>query len=421
MDPKKVISIGPPKEIKQGNNVVAVSREYHYADGTVEVWRTAPDADPETTGEKIDSYVDKDQQQKYEKENPAPRASTTPGDSASNSPADRALDAEKQREREWNRDNGGLYETHAERKIREAKETADADAKKKADALANKPTNVPTTTTEPNLVSRNPDGSLKTDPNPNYVPPKPAAGQIVTLENGTKAVFNPDTKTFDPVPVGQSNVNVPPLDPQAHMGMFAQVMSTMMQKIQNDPTMSAADKVKAMDQVAAQIELMHKESAEALTAQGNVRSQDITQRGQDMNDQASRRTWASDLQQNAYKNTAAAAQYMPAGSDPSQGMIGQMLLGAGTAGAFGGLPQPQPQVPQGPAQQQVMSQGMPGFPGITINVGGAPQQPSPMMAGVMNAPQQPQEQTPPFRGPLADPAGLAAGAPSPMMSGVMGQ
>lgn len=306
-----------------------------------------------------------------------------------------------------------------------------------------KPQNVPTNTTEPNIVTRQSDGSLKTEPNPNYkqpaptvvgtnttekyivksdgtqvpnpnyVKPKPSAGTIFTAENGQKVRYDPDTKTYEPITVGQSHINVPPLDPQAHFGMFAQVMSSMLQKIQDDPTMSVADKDKAMEQVKAQIELMHQESAEALTAQGNVRTQDITQRGQDMNDQASRRTWASDLQQNAYKNTAAAAQYMPAGSDPSQGMIGQMLLGAGTAGAFGGLPQPQPQVPQGPAQQQVMGMGLPGMIGqVLMSADQIIQQAQQPGAKAPLAPTTPN--TDQWPDPNQQPT-------SPMMSGVMGQ
>jgi hypothetical protein len=43
-----------------------------------------------------------------------------------------------------------------------------------AAAAARGPANVPTNTTEPFIVTRNPDGTLRQDPNPNYQGPKPA-------------------------------------------------------------------------------------------------------------------------------------------------------------------------------------------------------------------------------------------------------
>lgn len=48
-----------------------------------------------------------------------------------------------------------------------------------------RPQTVPTNTTEPHIVTRNPDGSLTTTPNPNYKPPDPQKPSYITAQDGT--------------------------------------------------------------------------------------------------------------------------------------------------------------------------------------------------------------------------------------------
>lgn len=251
------------------------------------------------------------------------------------------------------------------------------------------PTTIPTNTTERVVLQRNPDGTTSEIPNPNYVPPKPSAKQTVTLENGTKAVFNPDTGKLEPITLGQSSSSpLPQFDPGTHLSIISAAVQSKLNEIMQDTTLSNEEKLKRAEIIVAQGKLLNDETSTVLTNQANIRTQDISQRTADMTQANQRGTWGNDIYTNAYKNAATAAQYQPAGADAGSGMIGQMLLNAGSIGASGGYAN-SPQVPQGQAQQQMMGMGMPGMPAININLGGLTLPQNPSAQNILDAAAQP--------------------------------
>lgn len=115
-------------------------------------------------------------------------ASTQPNQTAE----DEAQAVQDKREKEWNQANGGLYETHAARRTREAKEANDAEAKaarEKAGATAEEARNRPQISyrkvgTKTYKVLTYPDG--KEEVSPSALPPDVTDDQVTTI-NGQPA------------------------------------------------------------------------------------------------------------------------------------------------------------------------------------------------------------------------------------------
>lgn len=375
----------------------------------VETWKT-PDGQVIYAG-----YRDPQNAEAYvpvQQETPKPAGST---DTASNSPADRALDAEHQREREWNRDNGGLYETHAERKTRE---TADAVRA----AAANKPGEVTSIEDDPahpgqkHSVTREVDASgkpgrvIKDDP---YTPPKVAPTPLgtdttknevsgvttsvehVLMPDGTQRDI-PSTATVIAGPKPPTMIDGKPFDikpdpatgrlvatavdivgatpsvtqpeslagwkPDATKDAYGlaerrdQIYALTNPALKGNPNYLTPDQAKEL--LKSDYDLtntMVTQQNNVATAAGNQRSQDITQNGQVITDQGNRRSAANSMFNQVLTTSSAMAKNVPKGSNISGPAFMQLLQlaqdYADRAGGAAGMERPA-NIPQAPAVQK---------------------------------------------------------------------
>ena len=166
-----------------------------------------PDGQPTTpeAARPLKSITDAEQQRIFNADAAAARAA------AGSTSATQANEAALNDERSWNADPAnipkgasGFRDTHAE-----------AAARKKKDAEAARPTVVPTNTTEPFIVERQPDGRLTTSRNPNYKGPDPKPGTNLPVKGG-------DGKTYL-IPIdaqgvaGQARDSGVPGEPGSHV------------------------------------------------------------------------------------------------------------------------------------------------------------------------------------------------------------
>lgn len=225
---------------------------------------------------------------------------------ATRTPEREAEDKAAENERSWNEANGpgkpgtsagdagrgsGFRETHLERRTREAKEKADADAA----AVRNRPTTVSTNTTEPFIVQQMPDGSIRTTPNQNYQGEKPQRSTVKGSDGRTYVVTVGADNKPTAVPVeglpseGAATAGGPPM-PQIVVGMAEQALTAYHTALWSDPTLTPAirekrfqEAVQVANLAATNAATEQRERESQRNADYNVASTKLTQMGSGLN------------------------------------------------------------------------------------------------------------------------------------------
>lgn len=336
-----------------------------------------------------------------------------PKPSADDDTPEKRQKAEEEREKQWNRDNGGLYETHAQRREREAKDRQAAEATKRqqeqdarqtrideqnaatqaanarraeaAESRAVAEANRSTTT------SRNVKGGDGRD----YI-------QIVTTspDGKTTSVRNigPDGKDVAEIPGAPSGLA--PADapkPSGKLGEAAADLTALdawlePQVRSGKVTPAQADKIR--ESRRAYWETATKEQEAIVNAQSAARGQEITQRGQTLTDIGSRRSNATSIANQASNDWMGYADKF--GSAPTSSLAAAIRASRVNAQDFvtmSGGNRNVGEVAQGPAMAAVNGMQLPGGvsmgPGFNprpTTVGAAPVAPAsavgPVAAGV---------------------------------------
>lgn len=153
----------------------------------------------------------------------------------------------------------------------------------------------------------------------------------------------------------------PQLPANTHLGTIYTGIQSAAQKIAADETMTPQEKLKAYDQLQKAGELLADETSTILTSQQNTLTNQTSQRNADVQDAASRRTFAAGLVNDSFKDVSGLAEYAPAGSGiAGPAFLGRIMLGMTLADKMGGL-KTFPTVQPGAAAQQVYGQGLPGM------------------------------------------------------------
>lgn len=151
------------------------------------------------------------------------------------------------------------------------------------------------------------------------------------------------------------------LPPNTHLGTIYTGIQAAAQKIAADESMTPQEKLKAYDQLQKAGELLADETSTILTSQQNTLTNQTSQRNTDVQDAASRRTFAAGLVNDSFKDVSSLAEYAPAGSGiAGPAFLGRIMLGMTLADKMGGL-KTFPTVQPGAAAQQVYGQGLPGM------------------------------------------------------------
>lgn len=218
-------------------------------------------------------------------------------------------------------------------------------------------------------------------------------GETVNLPNGRIIQIRNDPQTgeaivTDVTPKNAGAVNVPDMTPGTALGTIYTGYNSALQKIMADQNMTPQEKLQAAEQVRKAAELLANETSYILTSQQNTLSNQTSQRNTDVQDAASRRTFASNLVDQSFKDVSGLAEYAPAGSGlAGPAFMGRILLGLQVADKLGGL-QTFPRVEPGAAAQQVYGMPLPGTqaqpvqqpaqaaaPGVNITFNQTPQTP----------------------------------------------
>lgn len=363
----------------------------------------------------------------------APAKTTEPG--ASRTPEKVAQDAEDERERVYNASQpGGFRETHLEKRKREAQEAKDApkppartDTKtehvngqqvttKTVDgAVAGTDVQpLPASATDkPQVISApvnakfilvEKDGQLTQVPNPNYQPSVESPYTTAQQDPQTGEWFGlKKTGGWEKIEGGpgikKPSMATEPLPPGMTIGQLTGVAESVRDKIMarvKSGDITIEDGLAAYESSLGLIETLGNETDTILRTQGNILTNQTANRSATLQDQASRRTFGSDLLQNSFKNVMSAGLPMGQGAQAMPAFLAYYLLGMGTAGAVGGLEQ-RPEPGLAPAQQQVMQQGLPqtgGPQGIKLTMADGTKLET-VPQSIQNATQMPSDMTPP--------------------------
>ena len=352
-------------------------------------------------------------------------------------------------------------------------EQVEANPQARTSASANETVSAPPT--QPNLVSRRPDGSLQVDPNPNAAANTPAGERaaqeqverqrnseamgipftdvekaewlanrekeqkaatdkektearqaqldaenkaqqvwsrgiqerqvsiqeknankpdIIDLGQGRKGKVNEDGTITDVTPTRGGRA-LPQVDGGAVLGELGTKFAATLEKIEA-MDLTPQEKLDMADRVKSTFELIAQETTAVLSSQQNTLTNQTSQRNTDVQDAASRRSFAANLQQNSFQNVAELAQYAPAGSKaPGMAFMEQLQLGMQLAERMGGL-KTYDRIQPGAAAQQVYNTPLPGSQPqqqpqqaqpqaaagqpITFNINAAPTAPVPVPA-----------------------------------------
>ena len=245
-----------------------------------------------------------------------------------------------------------------------------------------KPQTVSTNTTEPYIVTRMPDGTLKTEKNPNYKGPEQKPGTILTIKGGDgKTYLIPIDAQGNPGPARDSGVpgesqqplpaDMPPFNPDPNKPGLG-----VIEYVSQLTALRAAGKL-TDKQFTEFVNLAHQAAtAEAgrldtiTRAQQTQQTNEINQRNADQQASLSRLGAANNATQNALDTSLKMAGNFT--NDTYRGAGGPILpavmaLQDARAAAWGGMNQPAPIGTQGyPMLQQVAGMGM--APPATANV-----------------------------------------------------
>lgn len=311
---------------------------------------------------------------------------------------------------------------------------AEIERRQKAEAERNKPQTVATNTSEPYIVTRQPDGTLKSEPNPNYKGPEPKPGTILTIKGQDgKTYLVPVDAQGNPGPARDSGVpgekpipgNAPVFTPdqnEADLGLtaYARIVRqrTDLSKEQQDQLIREAHGT-AQTVISRQIS--------TINTQEGTRTAEINQRGQDMSQANARLSAANNVYGSAIQQAAADTKYST-GADAMAVAPYYLMLGQAAAQMFGGL-QNTPRVQNGPAIQAVQQQGLPTVSQVLATAPGNPVAPAIDPAAAASAEAARQQQiranpvfrpTPPVAGAAPSPAPPVPPAQQPQSPGVPG-
>ena len=317
---------------------------------------------------------------------------------------------------------------------------AEIERRQKAEAERNKPQTVATNTSEPYIVTRQPDGTLKSEPNPNYKGPEPKPGTILTIKGqGGKTYLVPVDAQGNPGPARDSGVpgekpipgDAPVFTPdqnEADLGLTAYARAV---RQRTDLSKEQQDQLIREAHGTAQTVISRQTST--INTQEGTRSAEITQRGQDAQLAANRLSTASSVYSNALQQAGADTKYSM-GADAMAVAPYYMMLGQAASRMFGPTETPA-RVQNGPAIQQVQQQGLPTVSQVLATAPGNPVAPAvdPAAAAAAEAARQQQiranpvfRPTPPVAGaapspaPPVPPAQQQAAAPQPLSPGQSG-
>ena len=317
---------------------------------------------------------------------------------------------------------------------------AEIERRQKAEAERNKPQTVATNTSEPYIVTRQPDGTLKSEPNPNYKGPEPKPGTILTIKGQDgKTYLVPVDAQGNPGPARDSGVpgekpipgDAPVFTPdqnEADLGLTAYARAV---RQRTDLSKEQQDQLIREAHGTAQTVISRQTST--INTQEGTRSAEITQRGQDAQLAANRLSTASSVYSNALQQAGADTKYSM-GADAMAVAPYYMMLGQAASRMFGPTETPA-RVQNGPAIQQVQQQGLPTVSQVLATAPGNPVAPAvdPAAAAAAEAARQQQiranpvfRPTPPVAGaapspaPPVPPAQQQAAAPQPLSPGQSG-
>ena len=308
------------------------------------------------------------------------------------------------------------------------------ERREKERAAANKPQTVSTNTTEPYIVTRMPDGSLKQEPNPNYKGPEPKPSTNIQIKGSDGKTYlvpiGPDGKPGKPVDSGvpADNPNTPEPegapkpsftvgDAAADLQKYQQWLNSEMRK--PGATLTAARADQLLEARRKLWDTALSEQAGIVNAQQSAFRDQLQQRGQTLNDQQSRRSSATSIANQTEGDYAGLMDKM--GANPGGASIAQAIAEARfNAGAFvdsmsgGGVPE----IKMGPAYAQTAGMQLnpragspvPTIPQTVAPAASVPAQPA--MAAPPTAP-PPAPAAPAFRPMPVAPAPVQAAPPQP--------
>jgi hypothetical protein len=214
--------------------------------------------------------------------------------------------------------------------------------------------------------------------------------QTAELRNG-KVIQTPDGRTIQirNGPDGTASVEdvTPPSKPgsvgtlpeNTHLGTIYSSIQAAAQKISEDTSLTPEQKNKKFDQIQAAATLLAQNSNAILTAQQNSLTNRTSQRNVDVQDAASRRTFAAGQMSDAFSDVSKLKT--PAGSGlAGPAFLGRLMLGLQVAEKVGGL-KTFPREQGGQAIQQADTLGLPGMPSGAQQPQGPVQQPAAAGAG----------------------------------------
>lgn len=373
MDPKKIIREEDTYLDKDGavitdeNKAWSIERTIVYADGTKEVWKRSPGQDPEKFGVIVSRGTDKDQTDRWDKQQPSATSQASAGRDTVN------VDG---RTKQWNPetkrydiDVGSATDpdtkarqqaadTRAQNTEDRANRTEDrAIAAGERQAAAQEESNkrgwaelalqqqreqrlseVETAKLRNGEVVRQPDG------------------RYIQIRNG------PDGKAIieDVTPASSSRPgSAPTLPPGTHLGTISTALQSVAQRIVDDPNMTPQEKNNSLDQLAKFGTTFTQETSTILGAQQNIYTNESNQRSLNVRDAESRRNFSSGLINDAMKDTMALKT--PVGSNlAGPAFVARLMLGLTLADKLGGL-KTIPDVEMGQALQQTKGLGLPGM------------------------------------------------------------
>lgn len=287
--------------------------------------------------------------------------------------------AEEEREKQWNRDNGGLYETHAQRR---AREQAEADRKRNQDRqdAADAERNRPTTTIKDDgkgglvAIQTYPDGRAPvTTPIPGVTgKPDQVTVNGVVYERGADGSYAPakglpttGKDDYAPEPESLSSIPLTHGNLSAGLKAYSEQLDKEVKLYESSGGKQGVSPEKAtrlMQRRVALAESMLKEQTGNVNTQTGLLNNATTQRGQTMGDVQNRRGTAERIHSNTLNTLIPLAKGMgPGGGALLSKAINDTLAGAlGYAQQWGGMTDvPEIDVSQYPALAAVRGAGGP--------------------------------------------------------------